>query len=264
MKGILCYYSGSGNTKLACHYLAHHIHNADITLCDMVKQDMPDFSHYAAAGFATFTDFGTVSEYVKRYFEQMPAQTLPAFVLSTYGALPLVTLRDLADLARAKGFQVIGGHALHTPENYPPMRMRKMAHDDAPKPKELAAFTDFIRRLDQQLATLASGQTPPAEPIKVSLVQTLLTKLPYPKGKKDMGEQWVEAVKCTECGVCEQRCPYGAITLQPKPVFDHQRCYACWACYNHCPEQAIYTPKLKGEGQYARPNEALRQKLAVS
>jgi len=261
MKGILCYYSGSGNTKLTCQYLADHIKNAEIELFDIVKRDIPDFSQYDVAGFATFTDFGSISHYVRLFFEKMPAQSMPAFVLNTYGFMSVATLRDLAKLTQDKGFQVLSGYSLHTPENYPPMRMRNMAADDAPKPKELDTFHAFIQRLDQQLSMLQNGQTSPQDPIKIGIKNTVFSILPFPTAKKDMGEQQVDESKCTECGICAKRCPYGAIQLSPKPVFDHQNCYGCWACYNHCPEQAIYTPKFKGEGQYARPIAALRQKL---
>ena len=77
-----------------------------------------------------------------------------------------------------------------------------------------------------------------------------------------MGEKFVDANACTECGICRDRCPYEAINLDPKPVFDHTKCYGCWSCYNHCPAQAISTKKIKGVPQYARPNDLLQNKIA--
>jgi len=35
MKGIICYYSGSGNTKLAMEYLTRKITNTDFELYDI-------------------------------------------------------------------------------------------------------------------------------------------------------------------------------------------------------------------------------------
>lgn len=58
MKGIICYYSGSGNTKLAMKYLSKKIPNVEFELLDIVNSETPDFSNYDVAGFATFTDFG--------------------------------------------------------------------------------------------------------------------------------------------------------------------------------------------------------------
>jgi len=261
MKGILCYYSGSGNTKLACQHLAKQINNAEFELCDIVKEDMPDFSRCDVAGFATFADFGSVSHCVRQFFEKMPPQSMPAYVFNTYGFMSLATLRDLAKLVHDKGFRVLGGYSLHTPENYPPMRMRNRAADDAPKPKELDTFRAFIQRLDHQFGMLQNSQTVPHDPIKIGLKNTLFSVIPFPNAKKDMGEQQVDESTCSECGTCAKRCPYGAIQLAPKPVFDHRKCCGCWACYNHCPEHAIHTSKVTEDYRYPKPIEALRQKL---
>ena len=76
-----------------------------------------------------------------------------------------------------------------------------------------------------------------------------------------MGEKFVDKSLCSECGICEKVCPYGAVELNPTPVFDQNKCYGCWSCYNHCPEKAIYTKKLRGVGHYSEPNEQLRKKL---
>ena len=78
-----------------------------------------------------------------------------------------------------------------------------------------------------------------------------------------MGEKHVDEALCTECGICEKGCPYGAIHLDPKPVFNMHKCHGCWSCYNHCPEQAIYTKKFRGVGHYPRPIDALKEKLRV-
>jgi len=47
----------------------------------------------------------------------------------------------------------------------------------------------------------------------------------------------------------------------PVPRFDESLCYGCWACYNRCPVQAIYTKKLRGKGHYPGPTEELRKKI---
>jgi ferredoxin/flavodoxin len=267
MKGIMCYYSGSGNTKLACQYLQKHIQNIKIELYNIVKRDIPDFTHYDVVGFATFTDYWGVPHYMCSFFEHMNSHpNRYAFVLNTYGAMSGETLRALAGMAISKGFTVLSGHSLHTPENNPSMRLRKMAFDHAPKPKELKQFDAFIRRLGTLFATIQSGSPPTSEKISIGFINTLLTtivpKMPRTKAKEDFGEQHVEDTRCTECGLCQKVCPYEAIQLAPQPVFDHQKCYGCWACYNHCPQQAIYTPKYHGAGQYATPNEELRHKLS--
>jgi ferredoxin/flavodoxin len=51
----------------------------------------------------------------------------------------------------------------------------------------------------------------------------------------------VDEGKCTECGICVEQCPVGAVTLAPYPVFA-DNCFDCFNCVRLCPEEAIDTP----------------------
>ena len=264
MKAIICYYSGSGNTKLACQYIAAHLNGADVDLFDIIRDGLPALERYDLVGFATFTDFWDPSQLVRAFLDRLPGQRdRPAFVFCTYGSMPGSTLRTLADWVTAKGFRVVAAHGLHTPENYPPIIARGLTAANAPGAKELQAFRDFVSSLGDIAARIGRG-----EPVRTAKVKTPLLarfiKLPRTKARSDMGAKLVDEATCTECGLCAKRCPSGAITLSPKPVFDEGKCQGCWACYNHCPTMAIYTEKLRGKGLYARPNEQLKDKLAPS
>ena len=62
--------------------------------------------------------------------------------------------------------------------------------------------------------------------------------------KQRLGEPWasipktVDADKCTECAICKQICPVGAVVLDPLPVFG-ENCFGCFNCVRECPEEAI-------------------------
>lgn len=262
IKGIICYYSGSGNTKLACQYVAGRIKNAELELCNIVKHDIPDFSDYGIVGFATFTDFGGIPQYFCGFFEKLALQDgKNAFLLNTYGAVSLRTLRMFSELARSRGFNVFSGHSLHMPESYPPMRRKGRGADSAPDQGQLRKFDEFIARLDDNIVLIASGQQPRKERMRTGLLGTLIRPFPRKKAKEDFGIQQVNGELCIECGTCERGCPYEAIQLDPKPVFDHSKCYGCWYCYNHCPRKAIFTETFKGEFQYPHPPPELAERL---
>ncbi len=185
----------------------------------------------------------------------------PVFVFSTYGMMASRALKGHEELSESKGFNVIAGFALHTPENYPPLRKGNMAFDNAPNPKELTKFNEFIDILDKQLKEIKSGKIPTNEKIKTGIMGAFTAKSSRRNGKIDFGVQNVDEKLCDECGICKKVCPYEAIEMLPKPKFDHDKCRGCWACYNHCPKQAIYTPKFDGEYQYATPIKELIDKL---
>jgi ferredoxin len=264
VKGLICYYSGSGNTKLACQYLVKHIEGIEFDFFDITRGGVPDFEPFAVVGFATFTDFFGPPHLLYTFVDSLPPQHGKlAFALNTYGNITAGTLGALVRIVKAKGFQAIAGHSLHLPENYPPMVASGNGNEQAPDEKELAAFNDFIARLNHLLGSLQSGKSLAEHKLRIGLVNRLLPAPPRWLSRKMMRGKSVDESLCIECGVCEKRCPYGAIKLAPKPVFDESKCNACWACYNHCPKQAIYTRRYRGVGHYPKPIDQLKEKLSL-
>lgn len=263
MRGLICYYSGTGNTELACKYLAKKITAADWTFCNILKDKMPDLNAFGVVGFATFTDFWGVPEKMLRFVQALPAQQAkPAFALTTFGMIALFSLRDLGRCVVKQGFELVGGFTLHTPENYPPMICGGLAMENSPRPGELRAFEKQLKQFNQKLEQLKDGKSlrrvQPGEVFGLS-------RFSAPKrttARKEMGEKFVDRDLCTKCGTCKKGCPYQAIVLDPFPEFNAALCYGCWGCFHHCPQKAIYTAKFRGRGHYPRPLQKLADKLA--
>ncbi|MFQ5836145.1 MAG: DUF362 domain-containing protein [bacterium] len=49
----------------------------------------------------------------------------------------------------------------------------------------------------------------------------------------------VDQSRCSQCGLCEEKCPGGAISLDPFPLFNYDKCIQCFTCHELCPEEAI-------------------------
>jgi len=262
LKGTFCIYSGSGNTRLACEYIASKLPRVEFDLIDVVQEEDVRLEPYDVVGFATFTDFFALPRRFQTFLKELPPQEgKPAFVFNTYGSFSGKTLKILGDLAADKGFNVLAGHSLHTPESYPPLNALGITSETSPDEEELEAFNRFIDRLAAKILVVETGEEIEADGVHLGLLNRLIPALPRTTSRTLMSDLHVDAERCTECGLCEQLCPYDAIVLDPKPVFDAERCYACWACYNHCPEKAIYTKRYKDVGHYPEPNARLQQKL---
>lgn len=261
MKGVICYYSSTGNTRLACQYLTRRTSNIRFDLYDIVRDKGLDLCGYDIAGFAAFADFIGPSLCFIDFVRGLPRQAgKPAFVFSTFGGFNGATLRVMAREARRKGFAVVAGHGLHTPENYPPEIVAGRAMAQAPDDRELASFDRFIAGLDRMVAGAGENGWPRYRP---TLLERLVPALPRTMAKKQMGEKSVDTALCTRCGACVAACPSGAIELKGLPAFDQSMCCGCWACYNRCPAQAVGTKKFRGAGHYPGPNEPLRSKLGA-
>jgi ferredoxin/flavodoxin len=261
MKGVICCYSGTGNTKLACQYIAGRT-GVSFDLVDVIKEKVIDLQSYDVVGFATSTDFWGLPQMFQTFIESLPRQEgKPAFVFNTFGALSGKTLTLLEKAVASKGFAVLAGHSLRMPENYPPMIARGMGARTAPSEKRLRDFDAFISDLGRILERVARGERIEAGRVRIGVLSSVLPARPRTSARKDMGEKFVNESLCKECGICRDNCPYGAIELQSKPLFDTNKCYGCWRCYNRCPTHAIYTKKFRKGPYYPGPDDQLKGKL---
>jgi len=262
MRGIICYYSGSGNTKLAVDRIVRGIPSVRFHLVDIRSGTVPDFATADLAGFATFTDFWGVPKLMEDFLGKIPEKTIPAFLLNTFGMMSGRTLLRMERLVRARRFQVCAGFSLHTPESYPPMIARGMGNEQAPNQGELDQFDRFITDLNARIERRTAGGPIGKKIIQAGFLAHILPAMSRTKARRDMGEKSIDESLCTKCGTCMRGCPYRAIHLAPFPVFDMEKCYGCWSCYNHCPNLAVYTKKYRGRCHYPAPITVLADKLA--
>lgn len=264
MKAVIFYFSSTGNTRLTCQYLDRQLKGVEFELIDIIHAYNADLTFYDVVGFAVPTFHMGVPPLMENFIQQLLIQqNKPAFVFNTYGAMSGRTLKNLAKLAAERGFNIIAGYSLLTPENYPPFILKGWANENAPNDDELAKFQKFSFELADKLQSIQSGQ--PVEPtkIKIGFFNSLMRSASPAKALQKMGVLFVDTSACTKCGICVNCCPYNAITLKPKPTININRCCGCWMCFNHCPEQAIYTQKIRGEGHYPQPLPQFAAKMEV-
>ena len=261
MKGVIYYYSATGNTKLVCEYITKHITSIPFDLVNIANNANIDNFSYDIIGFACSTDFWGPPQLVKTFIDKIPKQDSKiAFVFNTYGLFSGKTLVILKEWVKAKGFKVIAGYSLQTPENYPPLIIKGITSKNAPKQTDIQKLNTFSKELNYLLTSIPSKDLKETK-LKIGLINSLFPTISRTKAKYDMGEKFVDASLCTECGICKNVCLYEAIELNPKPVFNFDKCYGCWSCFNHCPTKAIYTKKIRGKGHYPKPLKTLTEKL---
>jgi ferredoxin/flavodoxin len=260
MRCLFYYFSGSGNTRLACDYIADKIKDIEFDFHSILDNKAVDFGAYDVVGFAAFADYWGPSPRFKEFIRSLPkCSGKPAFVFNTFGMISGGTKSIMCKLVAKRGFRVIAGHSLHMPENIGAMILAGMANEQAPNVKEMAIFNDFINVLSDILSSPEALAR--AKSFHPPLRDRLIPAMPRFIGKLAMGPKFVDNALCTKCRKCVKVCPYGAITITDFPKFEEKKCMTCWACYNHCPTLAIYMKKYKGKGHYPAPIAVVKEKL---
>lgn len=264
MKGLICYYSNTGNTLLACQYINKKVDTIDFEFYDIRESKIIDFSKYDILGFATYADIGSIPVLMKNFLKSLPMTTKPAFVFNTFGYINGKTTWFLSSYAKKRGYKIIAYHALHTPENFPAQIKRGNGCENAPDENELENFNGFINNLNTIGDKIINNEIVPEVDIKINTLFNLFPDFTLKRVSRfTIGKKFVDDKICIECSICEKNCPYKAIKLQPKPVFNEDKCHGCWACYNLCPKKAIYNKKFRSQFHYPKPNKAMQSKLNI-
>ncbi|OGF50934.1 MAG: hypothetical protein A2044_05465 [Candidatus Firestonebacteria bacterium GWA2_43_8] len=266
MKIILCYFSCTGNTKLACEYIAGVLKEHSVELFDMTIKKSPDFTKYDLCGFAAFTDYYGPSKLFEDFMASVPKGNWKrnAFVFNTHAGASGKTLLLMRDYVYSRGYNVVAAASLTAPVNFPPQRVNPNDETDInPNPEMLEKFNKFISQLSSILEIQKKEEAVPECKIVLSEEEMNWPYCVRIASREDMGLKKTDEKLCTRCGVCVKKCPYAAIELKPYPVFNQKKCYGCWRCYNICPTKAIYTKKVKNNGHYPAPAEEYKKKLRI-
>ncbi|MDQ2085330.1 EFR1 family ferrodoxin [Herbivorax sp. ANBcel31] len=264
MRGLICYCSNTGNTELACKYLDKNISNAHFDFYNISEGGYINLDEYQIIGFATFTHWWGMPEICEKFLNSLNSQkNKNAFIFNTYSYLSGNTKREMYSKLKEKGFKVISAHSLRVPTSYPPKRAREKKSSTSPTFKEFWKFNCFINKLNEYIEKLSRDGKVDEIKIRPDMLGVVLCKYPRTKIKDNMGKKFVDTKLCIRCGECEKVCPYDAVSFKKKITFDQSKCRSCWACFNNCPQQAIYTENIKGSGHYKGPCKQLTMKLKL-
>jgi ferredoxin len=263
MKGIIFYFSTTGNTLNVCKCIKRKVNNTSFELADIKNGEIPDISGYDVVGFATYTDYWGPPMLMQRFIQNIPkCSEKYAFVVNTHSGESGKTLMIMGDWIKTKGFRVIASASLSAPVNFPPAIAEGWSNEQDPSQEELDEFTKAIEALNDKLKLIGDNHEVGEEKIIISEKNMSLAYATRAAAKDEMGNIFVDNDLCNKCGKCERICGYKAVMLNPNPVFDQQKCYGCWACFNNCPTKAIYTEQIRGIGQYKSVSKRFLEKLA--
>lgn len=257
MRLLILYESCTGNTELGVEVIRRTLEREGHR-CELRRfrdADPGALEGYDLYCFATpIQSFAPLTP-VYRFIKAMPGmQGRPAFIFTTGGGWPGVAHRMMASALRRRGMAVLGARMLACPDNWPIGRkLDRYLYDRVTFPRrrslrKVRAFAgEMVNRAYRHRDGIKVKQAPrvlwptPTLPLGLAAVRGMLSK--------GYGRRSVDAEACTQCGICVETCPVGAVSLRGLPVFD-DTCIGCWACFNNCPTHAILSTACRPEHYY--------------
>ena len=257
------YFSGTGNSLHVAKELQKR--NPDFVLSSIAAKTssgMPK-TNAEAIGFVFPIHYLTLPRIVTDFITKLDLSDAQyIFAIGTRGGTPSNAFGDMDKLLKRKGKKLDAAFLLNMCENdmkfkgYITPTTEKIAERESAVLDKLGTIERVIRNREPSREEDREILHPfsPALLKVMSVLTPLITK-------KERTEFFSDE-KCTGCGTCAKVCLANKIKMADnKPVWLKETpCYACFACINYCPAQAVQvksTPALKSytsvQGRYHHP-----------
>lgn len=176
------------------------------------------------------TYMGRVPALLTPWLERVEARNTPTVCVVVYGNRAfddaLLELRDVLTTRGCRpiaGGAFIGEHSFSNPET--------PTAEGRPDASDLDQAERFGRRIRDKLRSVSSAG------------QLDMIHVPGDRPYGGVTELWsVDFIEvgdeCTQCGVCAEVCPVGAVDPGDSHIIDQELCVTCCACIKSCPEGA--------------------------
>ena len=217
-KVTLVYFSPTGTTRKSLEAMAEGI-GGEGEVLDLTRPETP-VRHFEAddmviIGMPVYV--GRIPQVARERLTGISGESTPCLVVVTYGNRHYDdALLELADMAKAQGFTVMGAAALVGRHTYGEIQMER------PDSSDLAADREFAVRAFSCGKAMADNAVP--------------GNRPYRDGGNGGQFRPLTADTCVHCGLCVRSCPVHAIADDCTTIAD--TCLACFRCIRICPKGA--------------------------
>lgn len=254
---IIYYHSGTGNALIAGRWainIAHSLglktelysidHDYQPNLSDVDENTLIGF-HFPTHGFSLSP---AMFKFIRKFPKQMPCKVyllntraggkfFKFFVPGLSGAAQLLPMF----LLRIKGYTLQGALPLDLPSNWislHPGLGPKMVQSIVERRKLLV--DRFMRKIlaDEREFWRSLIYLP------IDIMVLPIAVLYFFIGRFFLAKTFVHTHKCTDCNLCVEECPVGAIKLVGGKPYWTYKCESCMRCINICPHKAIQTSHL--------------------
>ncbi len=158
------------------------------------------------------------------------------FIIATMGLFSGDGAGILARLLKKYGALIVGGLHLKMPDSIGDVRVLKRNYE---KNKELVVKAQ--KKIHSAVSSIINEQSPQEGlGLWYHLAGLLGQRLYFShKTKNYSGRLTINPQNCIGCGICQELCPMGNISLKNGLAASSNTCTMCYRCISKCPNQAI-------------------------
>ena len=244
---MIFYFSATGNSKYVAERIAAATDDHVIFLRDAIRSRYYQFdvSQEKRIGFVTPTYYYGLPSVVSFFLEKLRLTGYHdqyVYLVLTCGKTTGDAAGQMGKLLKSKGV------TLSAQCDIP---LSKLA-DPQEIEKELDAAEEYIDEARRVIRAKGTGDYNRCQGAAPGVVTTLAYSA-YAHGRST--KPFVVTDACIGCGLCQEICPCGAITLTDgKPAWTKPQCVRCLGCLHRCPVKAIHWKRAdEDRGRYYNP-----------
>lgn len=238
MKGILYYFSGTGNTKWVADRFKEkfQLYNVDIDLVHIQSAEDKKIEEYdfVIIGFPVYWKLPPkiVTDFLNKL--NGTKKNKKAIVYCTQGALSSSASYFAAGYLKKKGYVPSIQISIKMPNNFYFFVGKKYSENEI---KNLLTFAD--KKIENIVENFMNEKKVKESS---SLIKLQFSKVMHNifKGRIPRLSKNISSTKdCDKCGLCLRNCPQGNITFEDGHAIFHSKCILCLRCIYICPINAI-------------------------
>ncbi len=249
---IFCF-SGTGNSRNVANWIKTKAESENtpteiIDVGKLEKRKVENIPKNTLMGFCSPTHGFNFPPIMMHFIFRFPrGKKNPVFIINTRAGMKIgklfvpglsgIALWLAAIVLLLKGYKIIGLRSIDLPSNWISLH---------PGVKQSVVKSLFSRREKDTInfiTKLLEGKKvykalwDMAQDIIISPISVLY----YLFGRFVFAKSFIASKDCTNCDLCINKCPIGAIKIVDNRCFWTYKCESCMQCMNKCPERAIET-----------------------